>query len=151
MGLTALPTHRHWSKIVCGRNMMTKNYVQEVGAYLPQDDKMGFAVPKTPAHSLMLLNSYMRTDMLQHIHLRLHQMRDAKRPGSPLCHMVESLERVIDNYDGVDLFECFARNPFHIDPDYEFHQKQDYVHDIRLMKHHLKCHRRTIKDLNRYV
>lgn len=26
---------------------------------LPPEDKMGFAVPKTPAHSLMLLNRYM--------------------------------------------------------------------------------------------
>lgn len=45
---------------------------------------MGFAVPKTPAHSLMLLNRYMRTDMLQHIHVRLHKMRDENEPGS-LC------------------------------------------------------------------
>ncbi|MBB4188413.1 hypothetical protein GGE07_005092 [Sinorhizobium terangae] len=38
---------------------------------LPPEDKLGLAVSNTPTHSLMLLNSYMRTDMLQHIHLRL--------------------------------------------------------------------------------
>lgn len=52
--------------------------------------------------------------------------------------------------DGINLFECFTRNPFHIDPDYEFQQERDYLHDSRLMRHHLKCHRRTIKDLDRY-
>ncbi|CAN7635520.1 hypothetical protein [Pararhizobium sp. LjRoot238] len=55
---------------------------------------------------------------------------------------------VIDTYDGINLFECFTRNHFHIDPDYEFRPEQDYLHDIRLMKHHLKCHRKTIKDLD---
>lgn len=29
---------------------------------LPDEDKMGYAAPKAPTHSLMLLNSYMRTD-----------------------------------------------------------------------------------------
>lgn len=114
------------------------------------EDKKGFAVPKSPAHSLLLLNNYMRTDLLSHVHLRLHQMRDANEPGSPLHHMAKSLERVIDTYDGINLFECFTRNPFHIDSDYERHPEQDYLHDIRLMKHHLKCHRSTIKDLDRY-
>jgi hypothetical protein len=80
---------------------------------LPPEDKMGFAVPKTPAHSLMLLNSYMRTDMLQHIHLRLHKMRDENEPGSPLHHMAKSLEQVISTWDGINLVECFTRNHFH--------------------------------------
>jgi hypothetical protein len=117
---------------------------------LPPEDKMGFAVPKTPAHSLMLLNSYMRTDMLQHIHLRLHKMRDENEPGSPLHHMAKSLEQVISTWDGINLVECFTRNHFHIDLDYEFRPEQDYLHDIRLMKHHLKCHRSTIKELDRW-
>ena len=43
---------------------------------LPDEDKMGFAVPKTPTRSLMPLNSYMRTDVLQHMHSCLHKMRD---------------------------------------------------------------------------
>jgi hypothetical protein len=111
---------------------------------------MGFAVPKTPAHSFMLLNSYVRTDLLRHIHLRLHQMWDTNEPGAPLHQLAKSLERVISTYGGVDLFECVTRNSFHIDPDYEFLPEQDYRHDIRLMKHHLKCLTRTIKDLGRF-
>lgn len=70
---------------------------QDLSDLLPQD-KMGFAVPKTPAHSIMLLNSYMRTDMLRHIHLRLHKMSE---PGSPLHHMAKSLDSVINTYEGV--------------------------------------------------
>lgn len=57
--------------------------------------------------------------MLRHIHLRLHQMRDGNEPGSPLHHMAKSLEQVIGTWDGINLFECFIRNHFHIDPDYE--------------------------------
>ena len=98
----------------------------------------------------MLLNSYMRTGMLQHIHLHLHRMRDVNEPGSPLHHLEKSLEQVIDTYNGINLFECFTRNPFHIDSDYEFLPEQDYLHDIRLMQHHVKCHKTTIKDLARY-
>lgn len=111
---------------------------------------MGFADPVSPSDSLRLLNNYMRTDLLRHIHLHVHQLRDKKAPGSPLHQLAKSLERVIGAYDGVNLFECVTRNPFHIDPDYEFHPEQDYLHDIRLMKHHLKCHTRTINDLGRY-
>lgn len=114
------------------------------------EDKMGFTVPKTPAHSLMLLNNYMRTDLLHNVHLRLHQLRDANEPGSPLDHIVTSLERVIDTYDGINLFECVTRNHLHIDPDYEFRPEQDCAHDIKLMKHHLKCLRRKIEELTRY-
>lgn len=129
---------------------MTENYSRSAFVDLPQEDKMGFAVPKTPAHSLLLLNSYMRTDLLRHIHQHLHQMKDGNEPGSPLHYLAKSLERVIGDYDDVNLFECVTRNPFHIDPDYEFQPQQDYSHDMRLMKHHLKCHKRTIKDLGRY-
>ena len=80
----------------------------------------------------------------------LHKMRDENGPGSPLHHMAKSLEQVIDTWDGINLFECFTRNRFYIDPDYEFRPEQDYLHDIRLMKHHLKCHRSTIKELDRW-
>ncbi len=119
-------------------------------ADLPPEDKMGFAVPKTPAHSLMLLNSYMRTNLLPLIHQRLHHIRDANQPGSPLLHLAKSLEQVIRTYDGINLFETVTRNLLHIDPDYVLHPENDYLHDMRLMKHHLKYHMRTIKDLGRY-
>lgn len=59
-------------------------------------------------------------------------------------------EWVIVACDGRNLSDRATRNPFHIDPNYEFQPEQDYLHDIRLMKHHRKCHRRTIKDLDRY-
>lgn len=130
--------------------MMAENDDRPDVSDLYPEDELGFAVPKTPSHSLLLLNNYMRTDLLGQIHLRLHQMRDENEPGSPLHHLAKSLERVIAVYDGVNLFESVARNPVHIDPNYEFRPEQDYLHDIRLMKHHLKCHRKTIKDLARY-
>lgn len=119
-------------------------------AHLPSEDRLGFANPASPAHSLRLLNDYMRTDLLRHIHLHVHQMRDQKKPGSPLHHLAKSLEQVIGAYDGVNLFECVTRNTFHIGPDYDFQPEHDYRHDIRLMKHHLRCHRSTIKELGRY-
>jgi plasmid stabilization system protein ParE len=104
---------------------MTEVFNRQDYSDLPSEDKMGFAVPKTPAHSLMLLNSYMRTDLLRHIHLRLHQMRDTNEPGAPLHQLAKSLEWVISTYDGVNLFEFVTRNSFHIDPDYEFLPEQD--------------------------
>jgi hypothetical protein len=122
----------------------------DFGADVRPEDKLGFAVPVTPGHSLMLLNHYMRTDMLLNIHQSLHRMRDANMAGSPLQHLAKSLEWVVDNYDGLNLFECFARNLHHIKPDFEFRPEQDYLHDIRLMRHHLKCHRKTMKDIKRF-
>ena len=130
--------------------LVAKGFNRQDLSHLPTEDKMGFAVPKTPAHSLMLLNSYMQTDMLLHIHLRLDQMRDGNEPGSPLHYMAKSLEQVIGTRGGINLFECFIRNHFHIDPDYEFRPEQDYQHDIGLMKHHLKCIKKTIKELGHY-
>lgn len=98
---------------------------------LPPEDKMGFAVPKTPAHRLMLLNRYMRTDMPQHIHVRLHKMRDENEPGL-FASYGEKPQQVIGTWDGINLaLECFTRNHLHIDPDYEFRPEQDYLHDIR--------------------
>ena len=111
---------------------------------------MGFAVPVSPGHSLLLLNSYMRTDLLLSIHQHVHRMKDRNESGSPLQYLAESLGHVIAAYDGINLFECVARNSLHIDPDFEFDAEQDYAHDIKLMKHHLECHRRTMKDLKRY-
>lgn len=114
---------------------------------MPPEDKMGFAVPKTPAHSLMLLNSYMRTYILQHIHTHLHKMKDEGGHGSPLDQMAKSLEQVLATWGKINLFECFNRNPFHIDSDHEFQPELDYLHDIKLLEHHLACHRKTIHEL----
>ncbi|MEL4073492.1 hypothetical protein WKW50_25710 [Ochrobactrum sp. GPK 3] len=113
---------------------------------LPSEDRMGFAAPKNPTHSLMLLNSYMRTDMLLHIHLRMNKLQEEGQSGSPLQHIARSLQQVVNIWDELDLFECFTRNHFHIDPGYAFRPEQDYLHDIELMKHHLKYFRKTIEN-----
>lgn len=117
---------------------------------LAPEDLMGFAVPVSPAHSLRLLNDYMRTDLLLSIHRHIRQRIDQKKRGSPLHHLAKSLAYVIGAYDGVNLFECVARNQYHINPDDELQPERDYQHDIRLMKHHLKCHRKTIRELGHW-
>lgn len=113
----------------------------------PPEDKMGFSVPVSPSHSLQLLNRYMRTDLLRSLHHHIHCMKDNAEPGSPLHYLAKSLKLVIESFDGVNIFECVERNPFHIDPGYEFDAEKDYLHDIKLMKHHLRCHKITIKEL----
>jgi len=47
---------------------MAEDFNSEEFSDLPPKDKLAFAVPKLPAHSLVLLNRYMRTNMLEHIH-----------------------------------------------------------------------------------
>lgn len=61
---------------------------------LPDEDKMGFAVPKTPTRSLMPLNSYMRTDVLQHMHSCLHKMRDKEGAGLHYIRRQRPLNRL---------------------------------------------------------
>ena len=129
---------------------MTENPDRMNEAILPPEDTMSFAVPVSPGHSLLLLSNYMRTDLLIGIHQHVHRMKDRKEPGSPLHHLAESIGHVIAAYDGINLFECVARNTLHINPDFEFHPEQNYAHDIKLMRHHLDCHRRTMRDLKRY-
>ena len=132
--------------------MPNNAYPQMAVQDLSPEDELGFAIPKTPSHSLQLLNRYMRTDLLRSIHQHIHQMRDAKqRRRSPLEQLAKSLERVIGAFDGVNLFECVAPNPYHLDPCRTFNPEPDYAHDIKLMKHHLACHRKTIKELRRMV
>ena len=111
---------------------------------------MGFATPVSPAHSLLLLNSYMRTDLLLGIHRHVHRLSDENAAKSPIHHLAGSIAHVVAAWDGINLFECVGRNTLHIDPDFEFNPEPDYAHDIKLMKHHLRCLRRTIKDLARF-
>ena len=119
-------------------------------AYLPEEDKMGFAVPVSPSHSLKLLNNYMRTDLLRSVHGHIQRMKEQKEKGSPIHHLAKSLDLVIGSFEGVNFFETVSRNPFHIDPNYMFQAEHDYLHDIKLMKHHLKCHNKTIDELRRH-
>ncbi len=116
----------------------------------PSEDRVGFAVPVSPGHSLLLLNNYMRTDLLLGIHRHVHLMKDRNAPGSPIHYLTESVAHVVTAYDGINLFEGVARNTLHVDPEFEFCPEQDYAHDIRVMKRHLRCLRRTIRDLARY-
>lgn len=112
------------------------------------EDKKGFAIPAAPGHSLRLLNDYMRTDLLRQLHLHIHQMKDNQEPGSPIHYLANGLERVLDSCEGVNRFECVAKNPYCIAPVYPFNAERDYLHDIKLMKHHLTCDRKTIKQLD---
>lgn len=114
------------------------------------EDRMGFAAPVTPAHSLRLLNDYMRTDLLLNVHRHVREMMNQKKRGSPIHHLAKSLDKVIRSYGAADLFEYVGRNEFHADPNHDFRPEQDYHHDIGLMKHHLQCLKKTIAELNRY-
>jgi len=113
----------------------------------PPKDKLGFATPRSPGHSLMLLNGYMRTSLLGSLHNRLHEIRGADMPGSPIHHLALGLEWVLDMPADANAFGRVNRNPYHVAAGFEFRAEEDYAHDLRLMKHHLKCHRQTIKEL----
>lgn len=115
----------------------------------PPEDKAGFAIPVSPSHSLRLLNDYMRTDLLRSIHQHIHRMMEnpEQQQESPLSHLADSLKLVIESCDDINIMESVDRNPHHINPGYEFNTEKDYEHDIKLMKHHLKCHKKTIKEI----
>ena len=112
-----------------------------------EDDKMGFTTPVAPGHSLKLLNEYMRTDLLRSIHEKIRHRMDQKRKGSPLKHLADSLAEVIEIHENLNLFECVERNPFYFDPSYKFDAKNDYYHDIKLMKFHLNAHLKTLSEI----
>lgn len=116
------------------------------------EDKKGFAVPASPSHSLRMLNNYMRTDLLMHIHMHIHKRMNAdkKQRLTPLHYIAESLDHLIQCYDKINLFECFQKSSYHFDPGFDFQPEQDFRHDIKLMKHHRKCHRRTIKEIESF-
>jgi hypothetical protein len=92
---------------------MAKNAAAPQNSLFPSEDRMGFAVPVSPAHSLLLLNSYMRTDLLLGIHRHVHRMRDQNVAGSPIHHLADSFAHVVNAYDGINLFECVAHNTLH--------------------------------------
>ena len=106
----------------------------------PPEDRAGFAIPASPSHSLRLLNDYMRTDLLRAIHQHIHRMMEnpEQQQESPLRHLADSLKLVIESFD---------QNPHHINPSYVFNTEECYTHDIKLMRHHLKCHKKTIKEI----
>ena len=99
------------------------------GLKMYEKDKNGFAVPASPGHSLHLLNSYMRTRLLLMVHYQIHQERSSADPGSPLRQLARSLEQISSLFQG----------DISADP--------DIAHDLRLIRHHLTCHRATLEEL----
>jgi hypothetical protein len=70
---------------------MSENSALPDDACLPPEDRKGFAVPVSPGHSLLLLNSYMRTDLLLSIHQHVHRIKERSESVSPLQYLAESL------------------------------------------------------------
>lgn len=116
----------------------------------PEEDKMGFAKPSTPSHTLQLLNKYSRTDLLRSIHEKMQYQIDnpGKKHKSPLDNLMTVLKDVVDTWEPLNLFETVDRNPFHYDPGYEFDAEKDYAHDMKLFKHHLKELKKIKKEIN---
>ena len=111
----------------------------------------GFDIPLSPGHSLKMMNNYMRTDLLRAIHEHMISLREQQVVDSPLEQLANTLKLVISNFDNnVSCFESVNRNPFNIDPCYQFDAKKDFQHDLKLMKHHLKSHLNTIKELDMF-
>lgn len=113
----------------------------------PTEEKGGFLTPSSPGHALKLLNSYMRTDLLKFIHANVHKRKDAFPNQSPLKYLVGSIDDVLASWKGSNLFECFNKNPFHINPDFDLDAEVDFGHDIQLMTFHLKALRQTLKEI----
>tara|TARA_B100000745_G_scaffold286884_1_gene223129 strand:+ start:269 stop:865 length:597 start_codon:yes stop_codon:yes gene_type:complete len=117
--------------------------------YTPEEDKGGFLTPSSPGHSLKLLNSYMRTDLLKFIHGNVYKRKDAFPEQSPLNYLVGAINDVLASWKESNLFECFNKNPYHINPDFDFDAEEDFSHDIKLMTFHLKALRRTLKEIEK--
>lgn len=67
---------------------------------------MGFASPVSPAHSPLLPDSYMRTDLLPGIYRHVHRPGDENAAGSPIHHLADGIAHVVAACDGIDLFGC---------------------------------------------
>lgn len=82
-------------------------------------------------------------------HGRLNVGRSAGRRCPDAYGLAYVYAQIDAPYEGINLFECVARNTLHINTDPEFCPEPDYAHDIKLMKHHLRCLQRTIRDFSR--
>jgi hypothetical protein len=105
--------------------------------------------PCSPGHCLKILNGNMRTDILRSVHQRIQARMDQRDKKSPLEIFIESIEEVIESFEGIDLYECFGRNPFNIDPGYRFNPKPDYNQDIKLLKSQLGSLREIFASLDK--
>ncbi len=113
-------------------------------------DNSGFDIPASPGHSLKMMNDHMKTDVLRLIHEHLISLREQKVDDSPLEQLAKNLKLVLSNVDNLTFCNSINRNPFNIEPSYNFDEKKDFQHDLKLMKHHLKCHLKTIKELEMF-
>jgi len=114
------------------------------------EDEKGFAVPKSPSHSLQLLNRHMRTNLLLHVHRDVRTAMESDPKKSPLHHLARSLERIVREARAGVKVETVTKNPMHVDPHREFDSAEDCAHDLNLMKHHLRCHKKTIDEIRRW-
>lgn len=115
--------------------------------HTPEEDRGGFLKARSPGHALKLLNSYMRSDLLKCIHENVYKYKDAHPRQSPLSHITKAINDVLDSWGDTKLFECFSVNPYHINPNIEFHAEEDFDHDIKLMKFHLKALKKTLNRI----
>jgi hypothetical protein len=74
---------------------MAKNTAIPDSGLFPPEDRQGFAVPVSPSHSLLLLNNYMRTDLLLGIHRHVHRVKEQNPAGSPIHHLADSIAHVV--------------------------------------------------------
>jgi hypothetical protein len=98
--------------------------------------------PCSPGHCLGMLNDYMRTDMLRHVHQSLQARMDQRSTRSPLALLIESIEEVLGVFAGHQLFAGVGPNPFNRDPRYRwstrgFRPETACHHDITLLQSQL--------------
>ncbi|RLV57827.1 hypothetical protein D5018_20495 [Parashewanella curva] len=107
--------------------------------YSIKEDKNGFVTPCSPSHSLQMLNNYMRTDLLQLIHVQIHKFKELQLNQSPLVYLINSLSDVIKlvSKKGQLLMDTVCQNPFHHHPIFDLEPSTDSEHDIKLMRFHL--------------
>ena len=98
--------------------------------------------PCSPGQCLGMLNDYMRTDRLRHVHQDIQARMDQRGKQSPLALLIESIEEVLGVFEGSHLFEGIGPNPFNRDPRYRwptrgFRPETACHHAITLLKSQL--------------
>jgi hypothetical protein len=99
--------------------------------------------PCSPGHCLAMLNDYMRTDMLRHVHQAIQARMDQRGTRSPLALLIESIEEVLGVFEGGrQLFAGVRPNPFNRDPRSRwstqgFRPETACHHDITLLQSQL--------------
>jgi hypothetical protein len=99
--------------------------------------------PCSPGHCLGMLNDYMRTDRLRHVHQAIQARMDQRGTQSPLALLIESIEEVLGVFAGRQLVAGVRPNPFNRDSRYRwstrgFRPETACHHDITLLPLQLK-------------